>query len=894
MPMHRSSTAWVAGALVLILTALTGAQEPAAVVPQLEGRGDLWFVELESPPEVDGTSVAVLEQEKEAFRSAAAARGLQIQERHAFNGLWNGLSIRIDPASAGKLRGLPGVRAVYPVELAFADPERPSDKADLYTALAMTGADIAQESGYTGAGIRVAVIDSGIDYHHPDLGGCFGPGCRVERGFDFVGDAFAPEPGPPGTSPVPRPDPDPDDCNGHGTHVAGIIGARAASPQGLTGVAPGVTFEAYRVFGCGVPVGAGVSTATDVLLAALEEVGRSKPHVLNMSIGAAFQWPQYPVAQAADRLVGMGVVVVTSIGNSGELGTYSAGAPGVGQEVIGVASFQNTHVRLPFFRISPDDRPVGFSTASGAPPPPASGTLPIRRTGSVASTADACSSTVPASPPPPGSLAGAVALIRRGGCGFYEKAINAQAAGAVAVVLYNNIPGLVGATVAPPPDPPGLPPVTIPVVGISDVDGALIDSRLQSGGPGSVTLTWTTELGSFPNVPGAGLIASSSSYGLAPDLTIKPDIGAPGGAIRSTYPLEHPNGQDGYATLSGTSMAAPHTAGAVALLLEARPSTPASSVRDILQNSAIPRPWGGSPSGAQLEAVHRQGAGMLAIPQAIRSTTLITPGKLSLGEVAGSITRTVTIANNGSADVTYSLSHQAAVATLGTYPAPPPSPPTTPLTFLNAPSEVVFSAASVTVPAGATRTVDVTITPQPGAPDRIIFNGYLVFTPSAGEDVYRVPYAGFKGDYQSLSVLTPTPAGYPWLAKLTPAGQFVNQPEGATYTFEGTEFPFILVHFDHQSYRMRLTVQDEATGQLLGRAVYDEYLPRNSGPTGFFGYAWDGSVETGLGFVPVPDGRYRLIMTVLKALGDNDNPAHYETWTSPVITVARPGGPPNP
>jgi hypothetical protein len=202
---------------------------------------------------------------------------------------------------------------------------------------------------------------------------------------------------------------------------------------------------------------------------------------------------------------------------------------------------------------------------------------------------------------------------------------------------------------------------------------------------------------------------------------------------------------------------------------------------------------------------------------------------------------------------------------------------------------VVFSASAVSVPAGATRTVDVTITPEPGAPDHIVFNGYLVFTPSGGGDVYRVPYAGFKGDYQSIPVLTPTPAGYPWLAKLTPAGQFVNQPDGATYTFEGTDFPFILVHFDHQSYRTRLTVQDGATGQLLGRAVYDEDLPRNSGPTTFFGYAWDGYVETGLGFVRVPNGRYRLIMTVLKALGDNDNAAHYETWTSPVITVARPG-----
>ncbi len=159
----------------------------------------------------------------------------------------------------------------------------------------------------------------------------------------------------------------------------------------------------------------------------------------------------------------MGIVVVSSIGNSDGSGGYSVSSPGVGQEVIGVASFDNTHVRLPAFRISPDSLAVGFSPASGAPLPPGSGTLPVRRTGTLASSADGCSSTVPAAPPPPGSVEGAAALIRHGGCGFYEKAINAQAAGAVAVVLSNNAPGQLNAAVTPPADPPGQPAVTIPV-----------------------------------------------------------------------------------------------------------------------------------------------------------------------------------------------------------------------------------------------------------------------------------------------------------------------------------------------------------------------------------------------------------------------------------------------
>lgn len=93
--------------------------------------------------------------------------------------------------------------------------------------------------------------------------------------------------------------------------------ARAASPQGITGVAPGVAFRAYRVFGCAVPVGSGVSTNTDVLLSAIEAAGHANVNIVNKIIGAAYQWPQYPTGQASNRLVRMGITVVASIGNEG-------------------------------------------------------------------------------------------------------------------------------------------------------------------------------------------------------------------------------------------------------------------------------------------------------------------------------------------------------------------------------------------------------------------------------------------------------------------------------------------------------------------------------------------------------------------------------------------------
>ena len=114
------------------------------------------------------------------------------------------------------------------------------------------------------------------------------------------------------------------------------------------------------MFGC-----AG-SVTDDVMIAAMERIKADGMDVLNMSIGDAFNnWAGMPTAAAADALVDAGIVVVASIGNSGANGIYSAGAPGVGDKVIGVASYDNSHVQLSSFTISPDNRPVGYLPASG-------------------------------------------------------------------------------------------------------------------------------------------------------------------------------------------------------------------------------------------------------------------------------------------------------------------------------------------------------------------------------------------------------------------------------------------------------------------------------------------------------------------------------------------------
>lgn len=814
-----------------------------------------WFVELQGAPLADGGTAAALAQEKKAFRAAAKKAGIQLNERFSYDRLWNGLSVTVNQAGLAKLSRMAEVKNLYPV-VSMALPEiTPDPTPELSTAITMTQADIAQNDlGLTGQGIRVAIMDTGVDYDHPDLGGCFGPGCRVEIGHDYVGNAYNNDAASPTYNPIPSPDPFPDDCNGHGTHVAGIVGANG----GVKGAAPGVTYGAYRVFGCDG------STSSDIMVAAMEQIAADGADVVNISIGSAFQWPQYPTAQAADRLVNQGIVVVTSAGNSGAAGTYSVSAPGTAQKVIATASFNNLTLKSPIFTVTPDGRQVPYTPGNGSTtPPPFSGTFPLARTGTQASLNDACTA---GTPPAPGSLTGKIALIRRLGCPFYEKAFNAQNAGAVGVVIYNNVAGALVPNVA------GVPPVTIPVVAISMAEGNLLDTRLASG---PVDLTWTTLTIGTP-IAAANTVATSSSIGMAPDLTLKPDIGAPGASIRSTWPLE--NG--GYANLSGTSMAAPHVAGSVALLLEARPNTPSQAVRSILQNSASPRFWFGAPALGLFESTHRQGAGMLQIADAVRSTTKVEPGKLSLGEFeAGSapIVRTLTIENNGPAAVTYDLSSTAGVATNGTFT----------LSFFSSPATVTFSAPSVTVPAGGTATVDVSFTPNATLADRSQYGGWVVFTPQGGGQTVRVPFAGFKGDYQSIQVLVPTANNFPWLAKLS-GTTFTNQPSGATYTFTGGDIPYFVVHLDHQSRELRMEVFDANTGKAWHRAFSQSYVGRNSGAATFFTLAWDGVTTSGNKVYTVPNGQYVIKMTVRKALGDAANPAHEETWTSPVITIARP------
>ncbi len=866
------NAAAMCSALVLTFGLATAAAQESVSASEAEG-GNLWFIELSGRPTADGNSLANVRAEKARFLAAADAEGVHFTARRSYDTLFNGFSVEAGRSQRARLSALPGVKAVWPVELIDAPEFNPVAGAapDLANAIAMTGADVVQNSlGYTGAGIKVAVMDTGIDYDHADLGGdgvqrsnsAVFPTARVVAGWDFVGDAFT-------GAETPVPDAYPDDCGGHGSHVSGIVGANGT----VKGVAPGVSFGAYRVFGC-----AG-STTSDIMLAAMERALADGMQVLNMSIGARAQHPGYPTAAAATRLLRGGMVVVASIGNNGpgagagnQDGPYGAGAPGVGADVIGVASYDNTQTTQNAFTANPGGLLIGYNTAAGAPPPPTSGTFTLSAPSQVLGCAAADFAGFPA---------GNAALISRGTCTFAVKSLNAQAAGAAAVVLYNNAAGQLSPTVAGAG-------VTIPVVAITQSNGLLLAST-----PGA-TMTWGNQT-IVTAIATGGLISGFSSFGMAADLTIKPDLGAPGGSIFSTVPIE----QGRHANNSGTSMSSPHVAGAVALLLQAKPgilerrkhkqSFNPKDVRARLQNSANPTLWNLSPGSGLLDNVHRQGAGLLDIDDAILAPIDIAPGKLSLGESqAGPQTRTLTIRNTGSSSVTLNLSHRTAIST-----GPKNQSSYFNVSYFGSDAVAAFSASSVTVPGGGSATVDVTITAATG-PDQGQYGGYIDLTPEGGGQAYSVPYAGFIGDYQSLVVLTPTANGFPWLAQIV-GPSFVNRnATGATYTMVGDDIPIFLAHLDHQSERVQLSVT-AIDGTHYFDFADEQYVGRNTSAGGFFAFEFDGNTFRLGGpldgppkLFTVPDGDYVVTMSVLKALGSRKNPADFEIWTSPVFTIDRP------
>ncbi|KAG8763401.1 hypothetical protein FRC12_008567 [Ceratobasidium sp. 428] len=499
---------------------------------------------------------------------------------------------------------------------------------DNYPPHKMTGVNGLHAKGIFGKGITIGIIDTGIDYTHPALGGKFGPGNKVAGGYDFVGDAYTGT----GAGNVTQPDDDPlDECNGHGTHVAGIIGANPGNPYNISGVAYEATLNAYRVFGC---TG---SVSDEVIIAALLRAHNDGCDILTLSLGGAAGWTESASAVVASGIADAGKIVTIAAGNDRQYGLWHPSSPGNGLNVISVGSVDNTIVNIQNATVSTGRQIPYYSFL----PLNITNGRPIYATTSNTNATDDACNPLPASTP---DLSQYIVLIRRGTCAFTHKMANAAEHGAKSFLIYNNVEEpLSGITVG-----------NYTAALISQQDGIYL---IKEAIPANATMKFGNQPYALEATTG-GLMSDFSTYGPTNDMFSKPAISAPGGNILSTYPQK----MGSYAVESGTSMATPYTAGVGALFFQVRGKTAdnAKAFRGILQNTAS-FIRNSKQEGSPYDAASRQGAGLIQAYNACYGTGSMSPAEILLNDRADFVGQhTVTISNTGTKAYTYRLSHGSA------------------------------------------------------------------------------------------------------------------------------------------------------------------------------------------------------------------------------------------
>lgn len=511
----------------------------------------------------------------------------------------NALIFDVDAALLPSLASVPGVAAVNPVR---------NYEQDLSETVPLIGGTAAHSAGYTGAGVNVAVLDTGIDYTHVAFGGAgtaeaynaaYGdpvtpngfPTAKVTKGIDFVGEFWDGD-----LVLTLSPDNDPiDSFDGHGTHVADII-------AGQLGVAPNAKLWAVKVCSTVSTACSGVAILQG-LEWAVDPNGDGKVwdavDIINLSLGSSYGQIVSDDTLAVENAVAAGVVVVASAGNSGDR-PYITGSPSIAPSAISVA--QTSVPSAIVDRVtSPNLTTQGlaiFLEWSPAPGGAISGPLGYYPANNIG-----CSPLAF----PPGTFTGQIAIVDRGTCNISEKSHNAKAAGAIAVLIANNAPQ--AATELPPSFSLGNGSVFAPTWSIKQSDGAAL----------KLLLGQTASIDPANGVSIANSIVSSSSRGPSYSTQgIKPDIGAPGASVSAM-------GATGTGTqaFGGTSGAAPMVAGSAALVLQAAPNLKPFEVRALLMNNtSLAIEVNPATQPGYLTQITRIGAGEVRVDQAIAATAI--------------------------------------------------------------------------------------------------------------------------------------------------------------------------------------------------------------------------------------------------------------------------------
>ena len=665
--------------------------------------------------------VSSLRQSQSAVKANLLAAGVRIL--HEYHIVFNGFDVMGDRATLSRVLSVPGVVRLDPVQ-------EMTPALDNSVPFILGGKSYA-DLGADGTRERIAIIDTGIDYTHADFGGSGNPAdyaandptviepgtfptAKVIGGTDLVGewyDSSCPAVTPvPGTcSSIPVPDPDPLDIAGHGTHVAGIV-AGIGTSKVAHGVAPGAKLLIYKVFALGSTSSANVAAAIE-MAADPNGDGDTSDHVdvINMSLGSPYGRNTDLTAVASNAAVALGIIVVASAGNSGNL-PYVTGSPAVASAAISVAAGNDPGLKLQLVSVAGSTGADGDKEAlEGALTVPlaTTGTVtgPAVQLGAVGTPAARACSALPA-----GSLTGKIPLIERGVCTFRTKILNAQSAGASAVVVYNQIPAADGIVMGG--SGAG---ITIPGVMIGNLDGIAVSGAITS------STTFTLDPANLLPIPNR--LQSFTSRGPRfGDAAMKPDITAPGGNIFSALVGSGDDGVD----LSGTSMASPHVAGAAALLRELHPNWSVQEIKDVLMNTATDTERGGVEYPVALE-----GAGRVRVDVAATTSSVVVPGSASFGARESDRTSMKTfssqlqVRNKGTGTKTFEISSEFRT----------PSE--------NDGSVTLLTPASISVGGGKSRTfaltlqVDFRLLPPS---DFLEYDGFVTLTQTNGPDVLRVPF----------------------------------------------------------------------------------------------------------------------------------------------------------
>ena len=543
---------------------------PITVIVQLEEPG--LIMQMQKPGvQVNQLSYsAQLQSAQDSIISQISSRGIDVVVMGRYTKVLNGFMAQVAYKDLAAIRSLPGVKSVT---------RAPEHTIDLSVSVPLIGADLVHslgDTGYTGESIRVAVIDTGIDYTHAMFGtlgdpdayanndpnvieaGSF-PSPKVIGGYDFAGTNYdaSGEYGPT----IPVPDEDPLDEGGHGTHVASTIAGLDAGYG--TGVAPGALLYALKVFGA--------EGSTNLVVDAIEWAmdpngdGFIDDHVdvINMSLGSSFgpADPDDPEYQAVEAANIMGVFVVASAGNAGDV-NYVSGSPGNTDSALAVASSTTGYMTAPY--LSHEGGEIPYTTSYNPFVTKISAEL-VDVVDYGNTDGELCSTDGV------DMMTGKIALISRGTCFFYIKINNAESLGAVAAIIYNNAAGSISM------DTTGS---TLPAGSILQNQGVLL-KRLA---PLDIEIGPDSNVKTFVDpVPADSLSTFSSRGPRGYDSMLKPEITAPGSSI---FAANMGSGNQGV-SMSGTSMAAPHVAGVVALMKQAHPNWTNEQIKAALMNTAV-------------------------------------------------------------------------------------------------------------------------------------------------------------------------------------------------------------------------------------------------------------------------------------------------------------------